>query len=144
MATGASRCFQISAANVLLGAAICFYISHRSRAGDRLLAPVATHVLAGVIMCAGSGSPTGVHEFVLYCHSSLSQSRHSEGGEPCRHGVDFGGLPFVAGREFWAHKVESLSSNSGCSISPLYRDITAMQAFVGFKFKVVKRLTGIS
>ncbi|CAB1460409.1 unnamed protein product [Pleuronectes platessa] len=43
VATGASRCFQISAANVLLGVAICFScISHRSRAEDGLLAPAAS------------------------------------------------------------------------------------------------------
>lgn len=109
MATGASRCFQISAANVLLGVAICFCISHRSCAGDGLLAPAFTRLLLGVIMCAGSGSPTGVHEFVLYRHSSLSQSRHSEGREPCCDGVDFRGLLFIAERGFWAAKVESLS-----------------------------------
>lgn len=109
MATGASRCFQISAANVLLGVAICFCISHRSCAGDGLLAPAFARLLLGVILCAGSGSPTGVHEFVLYRHSSLSQSRHSEGREPCRDGVDFRGLLFIAERGLWAAGVESLS-----------------------------------
>lgn len=116
MATGASRCFQISAANVLLGVAICFCISRSSCTGDGLLAPAFTRLLLGVIMCAGSGSPTGAHEFVLYRHSSLSQSRHSEGREPCRDGVDFRGLLFIAVRGFWAAKVESLSPH--CSNSP--------------------------
>lgn len=103
--TGASRCFQISAANVLLGVAICFCVSHRSCAEDGLLAAAFARLLLGVIMCASCGSPTGVHEFVLYRHSSLSQSRHSEGREPCRDGVDFRGPPFIAQRGFWAAAV---------------------------------------
>lgn len=95
-ADGGSRCFQISAANVLLGVAICSCNSQRSCAGDGLLAPASARLLLGAIMCAGSGRPTGVHEFVLYRHSSLSQSRHREGRAPRRDGVDFRGRLFIA------------------------------------------------
>lgn len=85
-----------------------FHISHPSCTRNGLLAPAFTRLLLGVIMCAGSGSPTGVHEFVLYRHWSLSQSRHSEGREPSRDGVDLRGLLFIAVRGVWPAKVESL------------------------------------
>lgn len=91
--------------------------------------PPSTRLLLGVIMCAGSGSPTGVHEFVLYRHSSLSQSRHSEGREPCRDGVDFRGLLFITERGLWAAKVESLSPH--CSISPQYH-VVCYQSWILF------------
>lgn len=58
VATAASRCFQISAANVLLGSAICF--SHlpaepRRRQSRLLASRLRSTSAAGVIMRSGSG-----------------------------------------------------------------------------------------